>query len=215
MRSSRSKYARVAARVAALAAGLALALAFALVGPPATHAAMVQKMNLQTLCDSAGTIVRAEVASVEEATVALPGGEIPTRVYTLRVREALKGISPAEGRTGTITLTMVDPSRFGGQKSAGTLQHVAVLPDLPILETGSEYLLLTTEASTGGLSTTVGLAQGLFRITAGPGGIERVANGLDNVGLLDGMAVPKSIRTSALTYGQITTLIRGAVAESR
>ena len=189
-------------------------LAIAILGLSPANAAMVRKMNLQSLCDSAGTIARVEVVAVEEATVPVPDGEMPVRVYTLNVRDALKGVSEADRERGTFTLTMLDAARLPRTKSGGNLQHIAVLPGLPVLEPGGEYLLLTTVPSAGGLATTVGLGQGLFHIVPGAHGVERVRNDLDNIGLLDGMAAPKSISTSALTYGQITTLIRNAVGES-
>jgi len=194
---------------------LATLLVLAILGWSPADAAMVQKMNLQSLCDSAGAIARVEVAAVEEATVPVPGGELPVRIYTLTVREALKGVSAADRAQGTFTLTMLDAARLPRTKSAGNLQHIAVLPDLPVLEPGGEYLLMTTAPSAGGLATTVGLGQGLFHVVPGAHGVEQVRNGLDNIGLLDGMATPKSITTDALTYGQITHLIRNAVGASR
>lgn len=192
---------------------LASLLAITILGLSPANAAMVQKMNLQSLCDSAGAIARVEVAAVEEATVPVPGGELPVRIYTLHVREALKGVSAADRAQGTFTLTMLDAARLPRTKS-GTMQHIAVLPDLPVLEPGGEYLLMTTAPSAGGLATTVGLGQGLFHVLPGPHGVEQVRNGLDNIGLLDGMATPKSITSDALTYGQITHLIRNAVGAS-
>ena len=195
-----------------LACALAALLVIAFLGLSSAEAAIVQKMNLEALCDSAGSILRARVERVEQVSVRLHGQEIPALAYTLEIRDGLKGVADDQL---TMTLTMLDPSRLPHVKTAAGVQHVSVLPDLPHLELGAEYLLITTRPGPGGLATTVGLAQGLFRILPGPGGLEQVRNGIDNIGLLDGMAVPKSIRSNALTYGQITTLIRHSLGESR
>lgn len=190
----------------------ALAL-LCLLGTVPVDAAMVQKMNLENLCDAAGTIARVQVENVTPGNLAVPGGEIPARVYTLRVVEGFKGVPATD--SGTFEVIMLDATRIPQAKSASGLEHVAVLPDLPILEPGEEVLLLSTQAGGSGLSTTVGLSQGLFRIEPTDSGVERVANGLDNVGLLDGMAVAKAVDLNALSYDRLAGLIRNAVGESR
>jgi len=56
----------------------------------------------------------------------------------------------------------------------------------PDLQVGSDYVLFTTAPSAVGLSTTVGLSQGLFHIFNDANGRELAANGLGNQGIFGG-----------------------------
>ena len=56
----------------------------------------------------------------------------------------------------------------------------------PDLAVGQTYVLFTSQPSAIGLSTTIGLSQGLFRVFNSAQGRELAANGLDNAGLFDG-----------------------------
>ena len=74
-------------------------------------------------------------------------------------------------------------------KTSGALRSAVVLPQMPALEEGRTYLLMTTRPSAIGLSTTVGLGQGAFRITQ-VGKDEQAVNEANNSGLFRGMAAP-------------------------
>ena len=74
-------------------------------------------------------------------------------------------------------------------KTSGALRSAVVLPQMPLLEEGRTYLLMTTRPSAIGLSTTVGLGQGAFRITQ-VGKDEQAVNDANNSGLFRGMAAP-------------------------
>ena len=54
-------------------------------------------------------------------------------------------------------------------ETSATVRQLSVLPELPRLQVGSDYLLITTPPSTIGLSITVGLGQGLFQLSGKPG----------------------------------------------
>ena len=70
----------------------------------------------------------------------------------------------------------------------GPVRRLSVLDDLPRFEAGHDYLILATAPSAAGLSTTVGLSQGAFKVGGKPGQ-EIAVNGNNNVGLYAGMNV--------------------------
>lgn len=128
---------------------------------PAVDAAMVQRLNLEQMVSRAGNIFRATVLDVRGGTIDVGGGTLPTTTYTLRVEESFKGSFDKEGATIEIT---VAGSIKRDPVVIGTHQRFSVLPEVPRLDIGSDYLLMTTAPSAAGLSTTVGLGQGAFSI---------------------------------------------------
>jgi hypothetical protein len=161
------------------AAGMVLAAA------PATHATTVAPMSLADLAGRAGRIFRGTVVAVENGSVAAGGGDIPTVTYRIKVDDAFKGSFARDGERRTIEVRMV--GRSNGGVAAGQPQHVSLLGDVPALEAGHEYLLFTTTPSRIGLSTTVGLGQGAFRIL-GHGDQAKAVNAFGNAGLFGGVA---------------------------
>jgi hypothetical protein len=102
---------------------------------------------------------------------------LPIVVYRVRVSESVKGSAP-EG--GVIELRLLStPKGVDARRRA-----VSLFRDLPQLRVGQQYLLALTRPSAIGLSTTVGLGQGLFELRGGAGREEAV-NQLNNLGLLD------------------------------
>ncbi len=177
-----------------------LALSLAMLVVPATEAAMVAKMDLGDLTDNAHRIFRATVMDVEQSAVTVGGGELPAVVVTLRVDEVLKG-DFAPGKDGQV----VEIKMLGSVKddaNGATYQRISVLPDMPKLSLGSDYLLFTTEPSAVGLSTTVGLGQGSFRIYTADKQ-EMAANELNNAGLFSG----------AVTYATLTAAVGAELGE--
>lgn len=167
-----------------------LALALAVLALPAADAAIVAKMDLTDLTSNAHQIFRGTVTDVEQTTVTVGGGELPAVVVQMRVADVLKG-DPGD---------KVEIKMLGSIKdtpvTAGDAQRVNVLPDLPKLTVGGDYLLFTTEPSSLGLSTTVGLGQGSFRVYLDEQQ-EVASNELNNAGLFSG----------PVTYGALTAAI--------
>jgi hypothetical protein len=124
-----------------------LAVAMLLIVPSA-EATTVLRLNLEQMVSRAGNIFRATVLDVRSGSVNVGGGKLPTTTYTLRVDESFKGTFDKEGATVMV----------------GNRHKFSVLPDVPRLDIGSDYLLMTTTPSPAGLSTTVGLGQGAFSI---------------------------------------------------
>ena len=179
-------------------------------------ASTVLQMNLGQMCDRADKIFRGTVLGVKEGTVQAGGGAIPTVTYRLRVDESFKGSYQVVKGMQIAEITMVGKPKATPQTSA--LRAIPVMPELPKLQVGRDYLLLTTQASAIGLSTTVGLGQGAFQLSGKPGQ-ELAVNGNHNSGLLAGMgssAVAKTAvipETGPIPYAELAQLIRGIVGQ--
>lgn len=137
-----------------------LAVIVLLLAQPA-GATSVLRLNLGQMVSRAGNIFRATVVDVRGGTVHVGGGTLPTTTYTLRVEESFKGTFDKEGSTVEVTIV---GSIKNDPVIVGNRQKFSVLPDVPRLTIGSDYLLMTTSPSPAGLSTTVGLGQGAFSI---------------------------------------------------
>jgi hypothetical protein len=174
-----------------------LALATAL---PAA-ASTVLHMDLDGLSSRAALIFRATVLSVEPGSVAVGGGELTTTTYRLRVDEAFKGAFDGGGKEAAVVeVTVVGDLKQKAQAS-GDLVHLVSLPQAPRLERGGEYVLFTTAPSAVGLSTTVGLGQGAFKIYHAADRREMAVNELGNLGLFSG----------PVTYSELADAIRAHV----
>ncbi|MBL9138129.1 MAG: hypothetical protein JNK85_19835 [Verrucomicrobiales bacterium] len=150
-----------------LAASLALACCLA-------EASSVRQLDLSGLCKNAHLIYRGTVLEAKESTLNAGGGTIPIVTYRIQVKEMLAGKAAEviEMRSVGKPKPVIQP---GGARWNPPL-------DLPELSEGKEYLLFTTRPSRIGLSTVVGLGQGLFSIQ--PLGNKEVAvNRINNVGL--------------------------------
>lgn len=195
---------------------MVVAAALAVCSPLA--ATQVMQLNLEQMVDRSDRIFRGTVLDAREGTMAVGGGELPVVTYRIRVDEAIKGtfeevkgVQIAEVRMlGTLKKTA------GG---SGPVRSVSSVPDLPRLAVGQDYLLLTTPRSSIGLSTTVGLGQGLFRVDGKPGQ-ETAVNLNQNLGLFRGMGGGPSVTTGLpaapegpLPYRNLATLIRDIAGE--
>lgn len=147
----------------------------------AASAAMVIRMDLGNLVGNADKVFRGTVLTKEPGTVSMGGSEFSTVVYTVSVDHALKGNF---GAKPVVTLTMLGSLKQ--DVSTGNAKRLTRLDMNPDLSVGSDYVLFTTAASSAGLSTTVGLGQGLFRIFTSADGLEMTANMLNNQGLFNG-----------------------------
>ena len=147
-----------------------LALALALVFGAVAQASMVQQMALGEVCAKADKIFRGTVLSVTEGKVAAGGGFLPTVTYRLKVVDAVQGEFQTKGDGQYAVITM-----FLSPKAPNGKPYI----DMPVMQEGRDYLLMTTRPSAIGLSTTVGLGQGAFAIS-GKADAETAIDGLGN-----------------------------------
>jgi hypothetical protein len=187
-----------------------LALTMVLLACGALSAATVLQMNLQQMVDRADKIFRGTVMDVREGTVRAGGADLPTVTYRIRVDEAFKGSFEQVKGLQIAQVTMIGKLK---PTAAGAVRHLSALPELPQLKSGENYLLLTTQPSTVGLSTTIGLGQGAFTVTGKPGQ-ELAVNGNQNRGLFLGIAGPSSFaapQAGPLPYAALADFIRNSV----
>jgi hypothetical protein len=163
-------------RTPRLALPVLAAIAACTVASTPLHAVNVRQMSLPELVANADRIVRGTVIAGDDTTVTAGGGQLPAMAYRIRVAETLKGAAAASG--------LLDVRLLARPKAApaGSLRRGTVLQDVPEFRVGQEYLFLLTRPSAVGLSTTVGLGQGLFELR-GRDGEEVAVNGANNVGL--------------------------------
>jgi hypothetical protein len=174
----------------------AAALLAACIIQPA-HAATVLQMTLDDLTSRADRVFRGSVMSVEPGTTEVGGGTLPTVVFEVLVQEEFKGNYPSGGGKTIVTITMVGSMKQDGAAVNGQ-RRLSALPELPELDVGEDYVLFTTKPSAVGLSTTVGLGQGAFKLFVSEDGEELAANELNNAGLFNG----------PVTYTQLASAIR-------
>jgi hypothetical protein len=166
----------------------------------------VRHMNLQQMCNAAGRIFRGTVLGVKDGAVTVGGAQIATVVYHLRVDEAFKGSFDMYKGEPIATIQMIRPSKA---PQLGPVRRLSAFDDLPRFEQGHDYLILSTAPSAAGLSTTVGLSQGAFKV-GGKVGQEIAVNGNNNIGLYTGMSVAP-VR-GPVAYSTLRSQIRNLVA---
>ena len=183
----------------------AVAAVLSLLATAVPQASTVMQMNLGEMVQRADRIYRGTVVSASATTVAVGGGQLPVSVYQLRVEESFRGEFPeVKGmRIAEIrTLGKLNPARQGSLRSA------VILPRMPDLQIGRSYLVLITRPSAIGLSTTVGLGQGVFRISQ-VGKDEVAVNEANNSGLFRDMPAPAA---RGLARASATPAAGGAVS---
>jgi hypothetical protein len=169
----------------------------------AAEASDVIHMTLRDLVARGDRIVRGTVLAADEGTQAAGGGNLPIVTYRIRVEEALKG-AVSEG-------DVIEVRLLGSMKQApaGQARRVTILRDLPRFTIGRDYLFVLTRPSKIGLSTTVGLKQGLFELRGRPGQ-ESAVNDANNLGLFNGLqgapSAPGPVPYASLVK-QIRTLL--------
>jgi hypothetical protein len=165
----------------------------------------VRHMNLQQMCAAAGRIFRGTVLGVKDGTVTMGGSQIATVVYHIRVDEAFKGSFQSIKGEPVAIIQTIRPAKT---PQIGPVRRLSTFDDLPNFEHGHDYLILATTPSTAGLSTTVGLGQGAFKV-GGKVGQEIAVNGNNNVGLYAGMNVAQ-VR-GPVAYSTLRSQIRNLV----
>ena len=142
---------------------------------------------------------------VKDGAVTVGGAQIATVVYHLRVDEAFKGSFGTIKDEPIATIQIIRPSKA---PQVGPMRRFSTFDDLPRFEQGHDYLILATAPSVAGLSTTVGLGQGAFKV-GGKVGQEIAVNGNNNIGLYTGMNVAP-VR-GPVAYSTLRSQIRNIV----
>lgn len=188
---------RTAAKYVALGA-LAVLVAIA----PLT-ATILKQMNLADLAGNANRIFSGTVIEIGKGDLAVGGGKVATVTYRVVVDNSFRGEFTEKEGLRVAEFTMVtDP----GPRRSGDSVSFSALPRMPDIQMGQRYLFFTTAPSSVGLSTTVGLGQGCFRITGEPGE-EITTNEFDNLGLFRGMSAPGMPERGPIAYSRLVQQI--------
>ena len=147
-------------------------------------ATTIAPMNLADLANRAQSVAHVTILSAEPGTVAVGGTDLPTITYRARVENGFKGDFLTKDGAQLLEITMLGDLKGEAQ---GSIQKLSSISGLPTLQVGEQYLLFTTQPSSVGLSTTVGLGAGCFHIS-GDGDKALVVNEFDNAGVFQGMA---------------------------
>jgi len=127
-------------------------------------------VNLAEMVQYSGRVFYGRCIAVKDLSET--AGGMPVRLYRFEVREGLLGVEAGE-------IVEVRQLRSG---------HGAMsIPGLPSYRKGEEVLLFLYPDSRFGLTSPVGLEQGLFRPEAADSGELVFRNGLDNRNLLSGL----------------------------
>lgn len=186
----------------------AICLSFAVSLLPNTYATAttLRSLNLEGLVSRADKVFRGTVLQARVGSVEVGGGRLPVVTYRVRVDESFKGSYETVKGIRVAEIKMLgrtDPIR------SGNYQLNPILRDVPVLTVGETYLLMTTQPSRVGLSTTVGLGQGAFRIT-GKGQDEQAMNEFQNANLGSSEDLGASAQRSLAARG--ATRSRGPVS---
>jgi hypothetical protein len=172
---------------------------------------MLMQFNLKELATRADRVFRGRVIGVESGTVQVGGGDLPSITYRMQVDESFKGeYAVRKGDATYVEIRMVG-AKSDSLTPAGQ-RHFSAFREVPRLEMGGEYVLFTTRPSSVGLSTTVGLGQGAFRIVDS-GKNEEAVNAFNNVGLKRGLARTSLPDTGPISYPQLASAIRSVLSE--
>ena len=178
---------------------------------PLLGATVLRQMNLEDMIQRADRIFRGTVLDFSGGTVAVGGVELPTVTYRLRVDESFKGsYTTVKGDDQVVEIQMIGVLKKA-PATGDPIQALPVLPDLPRLKLGKDYLLFTTAPSSIGLSATVGLGQGSFSIVS-RNKQDLVINEFNNVGLFRDMEVEGFPSQGLVNYAQLGDLIRDLLA---
>lgn len=158
-----------------------LLMGLAVVASPLAATSIVP-LNLADLANRAESVAHVTILSAEPGSVPVGGTVLPVIHYEGRVENGFKGDFVTKDGVQVLTFTMLGDLKGEAQ---GSLQKLSSISDLPQLSVGEQYLLFTTQPSSVGLSTTVGLGTGCFHIS-GDGDKALVVNEFDNAGVFQG-----------------------------
>jgi len=162
-----------------------LAAASFLVLAAQVNATIMLQMNLEEMTGRADKIFRGTVISVKQGTIEAGGGELPMVTYRLKVDELFKGeATQVKGDKAVMEIRMIGSLVHNKTDENGNLKFSA-FRDVPRLAEGSDYLLFTTPESSIGLTVTVGLGQGAFKVSPVDGMDDefQAVNEFNNAGL--------------------------------
>ncbi len=155
------------------------ALAFLVLGAGAAHAKSIERQNLLELMTHTDSIV---VGTVTDVTDGFHRG-LPYTEITLSVGSSLKG---SHGETFSFRQFGLTEPRATGD---GRVNLMVTPAGWPTYVKGEQVaLFLHAPASESGFQTTAGLTQGKFTLRG-----DRIANGVDNEALFEGMAINTSL----------------------
>jgi hypothetical protein len=176
---------------------LPILTALLVVAAASLSASTVSQFNLAEMSQRAQRIYVGTVRSATEGTIAVGGGQLAVVTYQLSVSEDLRGETVLVKGEKVAELRML-----GKQKTVriGTVRSVSPLPAMPVLAVGQTYLVFTTQPSSIGLSTTVGLGQGAFRLY-GKGDSQMAVNEVNNSGLFRDMQPAAAAAAGAALRG--------------
>lgn len=171
---------------------------------------LVLHQNLAEMVAEADRIYRGTVTSIEAGDVDINGTLVPATTYRIRITDHFKGAVDQEKDDLRIAELRVVGTMKKFLRTEGDFAQLPVLPELPRLEVGEEYLLFTNSPNAYGLSNTIGLGQGYFSITFA-GSAEVCANQLDNLGLFNNMGTGMPSK-GAVAYAELASIIRAEIA---
>ena len=151
----------------------------------AVQATMMLQMNLEEMSGRADKIFRGTVINVQQGTIEAGGAELPAVTYRFRVEELFKGeATQVKGDKAVMEIRMIGSLVHSKADENGNLKF-SPFRDVPRLDQGGDYLLFTTPESAVGLSITVGLGQGAFKVSPvdGADGEYLAVNEFNNAGL--------------------------------
>ena len=151
----------------------------------AVQATMMLQMNLEEMAGRADKIFRGTVINVQQGTIEAGGAELPAVTYRFKVEELFKGeATQVKGDKAVMEIRMIGSLVHSKADENGNLKF-SPFRDVPRLDEGGVYLLFTTPESAVGLSMTVGLGQGAFKVSIvdGADGGYVAVNEFNNAGL--------------------------------
>ena len=142
-----------------------LAAASFLILAAQVQATTMLQLNLEEMTVRADKIFRGTVIGVEQGTIEAGGAELPAVTYRFRVDELFKGeATQVKGDAAVMEIRMIGSLVHTKPDENGNLKF-SPFRDVPRLNEGGDYLLFTTAESSIGLSVTVGLGQGAFKVS--------------------------------------------------
>lgn len=165
--------------------GYLLLAASALILTAQVQATMMLQLNLEELTARADKIFRGTVTDIQQGTIEAGGAELPMVTYKFKVEELFKGeATQVKGDKAVMEIRMIGSLVHSKTDENGNLKF-SPFRDVPRLNKGSDYLLFTTQESSIGLTMTVGLGQGAFKVSPvdGARGEYQAVNEFNNAGL--------------------------------
>jgi hypothetical protein len=149
------------------------------------HGTVMLQLDLAEMTARADKIFRGTVIDVREGTIEAGGAELPAVTYRFKIEELFKGdATEVKGDTAVMEIRMIGSLVHQKADENGNLKF-SPFRDVPRLNMGSDYVLFTTPESSIGLSMTVGLGQGAFKVSEidGARGEYQAVNEFNNAGL--------------------------------